>query len=159
MKSNYAIASALAAVIVILDQATKYLVQKHIMLYTVVDIVPGFFSLTHTLNKGAAFGFLNRPDTNWQTYFFIGATALAVVMILNLLSKATPGDKLFVWALGLILGGALGNLVDRVRTGEVVDFLDFALGGYHWPAFNVADIAITLGSLGLIISFYTKRKS
>lgn len=158
MKSNYAIASALAAVIVILDQATKYLVQKHIMLYTVVDIVPGFFSLTHTLNKGAAFGFMNDRDTDWQVYFFIAAAAFAVLIIFNLLSKAENEGRLFVWALGAILGGALGNVADRLRLGEVVDFLDFAVGSYHWPAFNVADIAITCGSLALIFSFYARGR-
>lgn len=159
MKPQYLTASCLAAVVVALDQATKYLVQKHITLYTGFDVVPGFFSMVHTLNKGAAFGFLNNQDTSWQTYFFIAASVAAVLIILNLLSKAPPGDTLFISALGLVLGGALGNLVDRIHTGEVVDFLDFAIGSYHWPAFNVADIAITLGSLTLILSFYRRKPS
>lgn len=158
MKPQYILAGSLAAVVVVLDQLTKFQVQKHLKLYTTTEIIPGFFNLVHTLNKGAAFGFLNRPDTSWQTYFFIAATALAVVIVLNLLSKAEPGAKLFVTALGLILGGALGNLIDRIRTGQVVDFLEFYMGSLVWPAFNVADIAITCGSLALIFSFYVRRR-
>nr|WP_279343535.1 signal peptidase II [Fundidesulfovibrio terrae] len=151
-------AGSIAAGVTLLDQITKLQVQKHLVLYTSREIIPGFFNLVHTLNKGAAFGFLNRPDTSWQTYFFIAATALAVVIVLNLLSKAEPGAKLFIIALGLILGGALGNLIDRMRTGQVVDFLEFYLGSFVWPAFNVADIAITLGSLAMILSFYGRKR-
>ena len=158
MKPQYILAGSLAAIVAILDQITKLQVQKHLVLYTSREIIPGFFNLVHTLNKGAAFGFLNRPDTSWQTYFFIAATALAVVIVLNLLSKAEPGAKLFIISLGLILGGAVGNLIDRIRTGQVVDFLEFYVGTFVWPAFNVADIAITLGSLAMILSFYGRRQ-
>ncbi|WP_243364462.1 signal peptidase II [Fundidesulfovibrio terrae] len=158
MKPQYILAGSIAAGVTLLDQITKLQVQKHLVLYTSREIIPGFFNLVHTLNKGAAFGFLNRPDTSWQTYFFIAATALAVVIVLNLLSKAEPGAKLFIIALGLILGGALGNLIDRMRTGQVVDFLEFYLGSFVWPAFNVADIAITLGSLAMILSFYGRKR-
>lgn len=158
MKPHYLLAASLASAVALLDQATKYLIQKNITLFTGHEVVPGFFSLVHTLNKGAAFGFLNDPGSNWQTYFFLAASAMAVVIIVNLLSKARPGDTIFVTALGLILGGALGNMVDRIRAGEVIDFLDFYVGSYHWPAFNVADIAITLGSLALIFSLYERKR-
>jgi len=159
LKRQYLLAGSIAAVVAVLDQATKLQVQKHLKLYASVEVIPGFFNLVHTLNKGAAFGFLNRPDTNWQTYFFIAATVFAVMIVLNMLSKAEPGAKLFISALGLILGGALGNLVDRIRTGEVVDFLELYVGTFVWPAFNVADIALTCGSLALIFSFYASGKS
>ncbi|MFP5240147.1 MAG: signal peptidase II [Acidobacteriota bacterium] len=158
MKPHYLLAASLAAAVTLLDQATKYLVQKHIILFTGREVIPGFFNLVHTLNKGAAFGFLGDTGGNWQTYFFLAATALAVVIIANLLTKAHPKDTLLVTALGLILGGALGNMVDRIRAGEVIDFLDFYIGSYHWPAFNVADIAITLGSLFLIFSLYERKR-
>ena len=158
VKPQYTLAASLAAIVSLLDQITKYQVQKHIPLGGSIDIFPSFFNLVHTLNRGAAFGFLNRQDTSWQTYFFIGATALALVIIGNLLSKTHSSDKLSICALGLILGGALGNLADRIRTGEVVDFLDFFAGSWHWPAFNIADIAITVGSLALIVSFYRRGK-
>jgi len=159
LKRQYLLAGSIAAVVAVLDQATKLQVQQHLKLYTSTEVIPGFFNLVHTLNKGAAFGFLNRPDSNWQTYFFIAATAFAVMIVLNLLSKAEPGATLFICALGLILGGAVGNLVDRVRTGEVVDFLEFYVGSFVWPAFNVADIALTCGSLALIFSFYVRGKT
>jgi signal peptidase II len=158
VKPQYILAGSLALAVAVLDQATKFQVQKHITLYTGREIIPGFFNLVHTLNRGAAFGFLNQPDTNWQTYFFIAATVLAFMIIASLLSKADPRDRFLAATLGLILGGAMGNLVDRVRTGEVVDFLDFAIGSYHWPAFNVADIAITCGSLMLIFNMYRRER-
>lgn len=158
MKPHYLLAASLAAVVALLDQATKYLVQKHIILFTGREVIPGFFNLVHTLNKGAAFGFLGDTGGNWQTYFFLAASALAVVIIANLLTKAHPKDTLLVTALGLILGGALGNMVDRIRSGEVIDFLDFYVGSFHWPAFNVADIAITCGSLALIFSLYERKR-
>lgn len=158
VKPQYVLAGSLAALVAVLDQATKALVREHIPLWGQVKVIPDFFNLVHTLNKGAAFGFLNRADIAWQTYFFIATTALAIVLVVNLLSKSDPGDKLFIVALGLILGGAVGNLVDRVRLGEVTDFLEFYLGSYAWPAFNVADIGITLGSFALILSFYVRSK-
>ena len=158
MKPQYILAGSLAAIVTALDQFTKFQVQQHLTLYTSTPVIPGFFNLVHTLNKGAAFGFQNSPDGTWQPYFFIAVSVLAVVIILNLLSKADNGSRLFVVALGLILGGALGNLIDRVRMGQVVDFLEFYVGSFVWPAFNVADIAITLGSLALILSFYTRRR-
>ena len=156
MKPQYILAGSLAVFVGAVDQITKYFVQKNIAFGSGVTVIPGFFDLVHVLNRGAAFGFLNRQDTTWQTYFFIATTILAVAVIAHLLSQADPSDKFSVSTLGLILGGALGNLVDRIRTGEVVDFLDFYVDRWHWPAFNVADIAITMGALGLIFSFYRR---
>jgi len=158
LKSTYILAGSIAVVVAVLDQVTKLLVQQSLPLYTTKTVIPGFFNLVHTLNKGAAFGFLNQPGTNWQTYFFIAAGVTAVLIILNLLSKSQGEGKLFVVSMGLILGGAVGNLIDRIHTGEVVDFLEFYLGKFVWPAFNVADIGITCGTLALIFSFYMRSK-
>mgnify|MGYP003606355129 CR=1 FL=1 len=158
MRLSYKIAAPLAAAIVILDQITKLWVQDHLVLFTTHPVIPGFFNLVHVLNRGAAFGFLNRSDIEWQTYFFFAATALAVMIIFHLLRMARDDDKLLIIGLACILGGALGNLIDRIKTGEVVDFLDFYWRSYHWPAFNVADIAIFLGSLGLLVAFYRFRR-
>ena len=158
MRLSYKIAAPLAAAIVILDQITKLWVQDHLVLFTTHPVIPGFFNLVHVLNRGAAFGFLNRSDIQWQTYFFFAATALAVTIIFHLLRMARDDDKLLIMGLACILGGALGNLIDRIKTGEVVDFLDFYWRSYHWPAFNVADIAIFLGSLGLLVAFYRFRR-
>ena len=158
MRRSYQIAAPLAAGIVIIDQLAKLWVQDHLVLFTTHPVIPGFFNLVHVLNRGAAFGFLNRSDIQWQTYFFFAATALAVMIIFHLLRMARDDDKLLIVGLSCILGGAVGNLIDRIRTGEVVDFLDFYWKNYHWPAFNVADIAIFLGSLGLLVAFYRFRR-
>lgn len=158
MRKSQRVAGLIALVVVILDQVTKYWVQKSLVLYTVHPVIPDFFNIVHVLNRGAAFGFLNRSDIRWQTYFFFAATALAVLIINHLLRMARENDRMLVIGLGLILGGALGNLIDRIRTGEVVDFLEFYWRSYHWPAFNVADIAIFLGSMGLLIAFYCMRR-
>ncbi|MDY7002315.1 MAG: signal peptidase II [Thermodesulfobacteriota bacterium] len=158
MKSKYRLPLSIAAVVLILDQAAKLIIEQNIAEWERISVVPGFFNLVHVLNKGAVFGFLNRTDTTWQVYFFIAASLAAVAVILYLLRTGQYSDKMMSAGLGLLLGGALGNLFDRVRMGFVIDFLDFYVGEYHWPAFNVADIAITTGTLTLIISFYKKQK-
>lgn len=158
MRRSFRIALPLALVIIVLDQATKAWIQHSMVLYTTRPMIPDFFNLVYVLNRGAAFGFLNRSDIQWQTYFFFAATALAVMIIAHLLRMARDADTLLILGLGGILGGAIGNLFDRIRTGEVVDFLDFYWKTYHWPAFNVADIAIFLGSMALLVAFYRLRR-
>ncbi|MBT8764055.1 signal peptidase II [Desulfohalobiaceae bacterium Ax17] len=159
MAKKYKIVIFLGSLVLILDQITKLWVQNNIPLWSGTTIIPGFFNLVHVLNKGAAFGFLNRADLTWQTYFFIAVSALAIVLIFHLVRTVDRNDQFLFTGLGLILGGALGNMVDRIRLGQVIDFLDFYLGTHHWPAFNVADIAISLGSLALLISFYKRKKN
>ncbi|HCR13356.1 signal peptidase II [Solidesulfovibrio sp.] len=158
MRRSFKIALPLALLLVVLDQVVKTWIQHHMVLYTTKPVIPGFFNIVYVLNRGAAFGFLNRSDIQWQTYFFFAATALAVLIIFHLLRMARDADTLLILSLGSILGGAVGNLIDRIRTGEVVDFLDFYWKSYHWPAFNVADIAIFLGSFGLLVAFYRMRR-
>jgi signal peptidase II len=158
MRRSQLIAGAIALGVVILDQATKLWVQKTMVLYTSHPVIPDFFNIVHVLNRGAAFGFLNRSDIRWQTYFFFAATALAVIIINHLLRLARDDDKLLITGLGLILGGAIGNLIDRIKTGEVVDFLEFYWKSFHWPAFNLADSAIFLGSMALLVAFYRLRR-
>jgi len=158
MDSRLKTAALLAASIIIPDQVTKAVIQQKYALWDTDPVIPGFFNLVHVLNKGAAFGFLNRPDTDWQIWFFVAVSLFAVGFIYSLLRTADRGDRFFIWGLGLVLGGALGNLIDRIRFGFVVDFLDFSIGKYHWPAFNVADIAITCGAFCVIISMYMKNR-
>ena len=158
MDSRLKTAALLAAGIIIPDQVTKAVIQQKYVLWDTDPVIPGFFNLVHVLNKGAAFGFLNQPDTNWQIWFFVAVTIFAVGCIYYLLTTADHGDTFFISGLGLVLGGALGNLIDRIRFGFVVDFLDFYVGPYHWPAFNVADIAISCGAFCVIISMYMKNK-
>ena len=108
----------------------------------------GFFNLVLVFNKGAAFSFLAGAP-GWQTPLFVAVAVVAIVVVSVLLVRS-PGDSVMRAGLALILGGALGNLIDRLRYGQVVDFLDFHLSGWHWPAFNVADSAITIGVLCLL---------
>ena len=159
MYTKYHYVSILAAIILVLDQISKVWVQGAISFYESIPVVPGFFDLVHVLNKGAAFGFLNRADIHWQTYFFIGVSALAVILIFHLVQTVNRRDPFLFTGLGCILGGALGNMIDRIRIGEVIDFLDFHIAGHHWPAFNVADIAISIGAFLLLISFYQRKKN
>lgn len=158
MPSRYQRVLGLALIVLILDQATKFWVASALPIWATRTVIPGFFNLVHVLNKGAAFGFLNDMDAVWRPYFFLAVTALAIVLILHLLRTVPREDRVLFTALGLILGGALGNMVDRIRLGEVVDFLDFYISAYHWPAFNVADISISLGSVLLLVSVYRNRR-
>ncbi len=159
MQNKYKYVSFLATILVVLDQISKVWVQGSISRYESIPVVPGFFDLVHVLNKGAAFGFLNRADTHWQTYFFIAVSALAVILIFHLVNTVDRKDPVLFTGLGCILGGALGNMIDRIRLGEVIDFLDFHFATHHWPAFNVADIAISIGAFLLLISFYQRKKN
>ncbi|GAU07845.1 signal peptidase II [Desulfoplanes formicivorans] len=159
MNTKYKFVSILAAVIIALDQISKIWVQGNISMYESIPVIPGFFDLVHVLNKGAAFGFLNRADIHWQTYFFIGVSALAVVLIFHLVNTVDRRDPPLFTGLGCILGGALGNMIDRIRIGQVIDFLDFHIASHHWPAFNIADMAISVGALLLLVSFYQRKKN
>lgn len=148
MPQRFRLVFGLAALIVVLDQATKWLVEMKIPFYGTVEVLP-FFDLVHIHNRGAAFGFLNRSDIEWQFWLFFAATVLSVGAICSIVrSVRIPlqgSITLFFVGLGSILGGAIGNFIDRVRYRAVVDFLDFYIGQWHWPAFNVADIAICVG--------------
>lgn len=138
---------ALAAAIVAVDQLSKY-AAVHYLVANMAIVVTPFFNLVLVYNAGAAFSFLSDA-AGWQRLFFIAIAGLASVWIVFLLRKY-PHQRLFALALSLVLAGAIGNLIDRIRVGAVIDFLDFHALGYHWPAFNVADSAITCGAALLI---------
>jgi signal peptidase II len=142
----------LAALMIVLDQITKLWVLDTLVPYQDVIQVTGFFNLVHVHNPGAAFSlFADQPG--WQRGFFIGVAAVASTVIVYLLARTHPQSRRETWfcvALALILGGAIGNVIDRVLYGYVIDFLDVYAGTWHWPAFNVADSAITIGA-GLLI--------
>src|SRR5674476_540719 len=145
----------ISTVIVALDLFTKYLVQSALA-YGEHITITSFFNLVLTYNAGAAFSFLSDAS-GWQRWFFSAIAASASGLIIYLLRKHAA-DKLFCMALSLILGGALGNLWDRITLGHVVDFLDFHVSNYHWPAFNVADSAIFLGAILLILDSFRHKK-
>lgn len=146
----------LAGAILVLDQLTKILVTQQLPIGGGVEVIPGFFNLVHVLNRGAAFGMLNRGDISWQRWFFLGVSLAAMGVIWFMARMSRPEEKLMHVALGCILGGAVGNFIDRLRSGMVIDFLDFYIGDMHWPAFNVADSAISVGAVLLVVSFYRK---
>jgi signal peptidase II len=147
---------ALSAAIVAADQLTKWLVLGYFEnRYPRVELT-GFFNLVLVFNKGAAFS-LFAQAAGWQTPL-LAAFALAAAVIVSVLIVRNPGRGLLCLGLALILGGALGNLIDRVRFGHVVDFLDFHALGWHWPAFNVADSAISVGALILILEGFVHHE-
>ena len=136
---------AVALTVILLDQASKLFIQATIPFGHHVPLVPDLFAIVHVLNPGAACGFLAGRSASFRNPFFIGISLLAVGFILYYRHRVLKGRSLSSLALSLILGGALGNLVDRLRLGMVIDFLDVHYFQYHWPAFNVADSAITIG--------------
>lgn len=145
----------IAAIIVLLDQLTKITVNQ--MLAGGQSIVlNNWFNLVLAYNKGAAFSFLSSQG-GWQRYFFT-AIAVAAVILIVFLIRRHAGKRLYCWALALILGGAIGNLIDRVVYGHVIDFLDFHVGTWHWPAFNVADSAIVVGAILFVFDELKRSK-
>lgn len=139
----------IAAVIILLDQLTKITVSK-LFTYGEELVVTSFFNLVLAYNKGAAFSFLSN-ESGWQRYFFTAIGIGAALYIVYLLRKHA-GQRMFCWALALILGGAVGNVIDRMAYGHVIDFLDFHWRGVgHFPAFNIADSAICIGAALFIL--------
>ena len=147
---------ALAAAVIVADQLTKWLVMAYFANRAPHEEVTGFLNLVLVFNKGAAFSlFAQAPG--WQTPL-LATFALVAALIVSVLIVRNPERRLMCLGLALILGGALGNLIDRLRFGSVVDFLDFHALGWHWPAFNVADSAITVGAALLIFESFLHRE-
>src|SRR5437588_2762757 len=132
------------------DRISKWLVAKNILLHDSVVVIPGFFRLTHVQNSGAAFGLLSDSPSPWKVGVLILFSLAALLVVSALLWKNSHAVNSTAVGLALIMGGALGNLWDRLLTGKVVDFLDFFVSGYHWPAFNIADSAIVIGAVLLV---------
>jgi signal peptidase II len=146
----------LALVVLVLDFVTKRWVESELFHGEQIPVT-SFFNLVLTYNAGAAFSFLSDA-AGWQRWFFSAIAGGASILIIYLLRKHET-DKLFCIALSLILGGAVGNLWDRITLGHVVDFLDFYIGNYHWPAFNVADSAIFAGAMLLILQSFLQEET
>jgi signal peptidase II len=144
----------IAASVVLFDQMTKWLVAQKIALHENVDVVPGFFRLTHVQNQGAAFGLFSDSTSEWKVAVLILFSIAALAVVSTLLWKNGNAMNATAIALSLVFGGALGNLWDRVSNGRVIDFLDIYYGSHHWPAFNVADSAIVIGALLLLSEIF-----
>jgi signal peptidase II len=144
----------LTVVVAALDQLSKLAITRSIAYGSGIEIAP-FFNLVHVHNKGAAFSFLSNAS-GWQREFFIAIAVIAIVWVIFLLRRHAR-ETLFCFALSLILAGAVGNVIDRIWLGAVIDFLDFHVAGYHFPAFNVADSAITCGAAILIVDSFRRK--
>ncbi len=140
----------IAAMVLMLDRIAKWAVASNLALHDSVPVIPGFFRLTHVQNTGAAFGLFAESPAQWKVGALVSFSMLALVVVSALLWKHSHSFSTTTIGLSLILGGAMGNLWDRMFTGHVVDFLDFYVGSYHWPAFNVADSAIVIGAILLV---------
>ena len=143
--SKYMRLAGVAGLIVIVDQITKALIVKSMPLYHSVPVIPGFFNITHIQNPGGAFGFLANQSSSLRTIVFLLISSLAVGLIFWFYKNTPKTHPWLANAFAMIFGGAIGNLIDRIRFRKVVDFLDIYLGDLHWPAFNIADSAISIG--------------
>jgi signal peptidase II len=147
------LAAKVAVAILVLDQVTKVVVERSMLLHQTIPLLP-FFSLSYVRNTGAAFGVLGAAPAGIRLPLFVLVTLVAIGALVSFVRRTPVEERTLVAALGAILGGAVGNLVCRVRYGEVIDFLDVHWGTLHWPAFNVADSAITVGvAIVLLHSF------
>lgn len=144
----------IAALVVLLDRLTKWVVSQRITLHDSIDVIPGVFRLTHVQNQGAAFGLFSDSPSEWKVAMLILFSVAALAVVSALLWKNGNAMNATAIALSLVFGGALGNLWDRVSSGRVIDFLDFYLGSHHWPAFNIADSAIVVGALLLLSEIF-----
>lgn len=158
MKKSYLIFFGIAAVIVALDQLTKMLVAANLQLHDSIPLINGFLNLVYVRNPGAAFGFLAKASALFRSVFFISVTVAAMLLILYYLKHTGAAEKGQVAALSLIFAGAAGNLIDRINYGEVIDFIDVYVSVHHWPAFNVADSAISVGAVLLLLSLLIRPK-
>lgn len=150
------ISLSIALIVLTLDLASKYWVESVLEFGQKIPLT-SFFNLILTYNPGAAFSFLSE-ESGWQRWFLSGIAGSAALLIIFLLNKYKH-EKLFCLSLSLILGGALGNLYDRITLGHVVDFLDFYIDAYHWPAFNIADSAIFVGAVLMIYDSFQRNEN
>ncbi|KPA16373.1 peptidase A8 [Candidatus Magnetomorum sp. HK-1] len=154
---RYRILLFISLIIIVLDQLTKWLVLINIPLYESITIIPNVFDLTHIHNTGGAFGFMADQSLLVRQILFHGVSMFSLVIIVYFYHQSPIEYPFLLAALSLIFGGAVGNLIDRFRLGEVVDFLDVYIGTYHWPAFNVADSAVSVGVTVLMYYMIIKK--
>lgn len=155
---RYLLLALLGGTIVAVDQATKLSVMQSMRLHESIPIVPNLFSLTYIRNPGAAFGLLAGSSNAFRMVFFGVTSLFALGLLGTILYRLPEKDWMGQLSIAGILGGAIGNLIDRLRYGEVIDFLDVYVDSYHWPAFNVADSAISVGVVFLIVHFAFEKK-
>ncbi|OGP60959.1 MAG: signal peptidase II [Deltaproteobacteria bacterium RBG_13_49_15] len=157
VQSRWLFMAAVSSSVVIMDQVSKALIRFHLSLYHSIPVIDGFFNIVHIQNPGGAFGFMAGHHFGLKPVFFLAGAGIAVCLLLYLYQKVPAGNRLLSFGISLILGGAFGNMIDRIRFGRVVDFLDVYVGNLHWPAFNVADSAVTIGGGILVIQMLLKK--
>jgi signal peptidase II len=157
MIGKYTRLLVISGLVVVIDQTTKLLIVKNLPLFHSITVIPGFFSITHILNPGGAFGFMSHQNLHFRNLLFLLASSVAICFIYFFYKNVSKTQPFLASGLALIFGGAVGNLMDRIRLGKVVDFLDFYIGSHHWPAFNVADSAITVGIAVFVFHLLFKK--
>jgi signal peptidase II len=158
LKKNIIIFILGATAVIVLDQITKAAIVAKFVKHESYAIVDGFFNIVYVMNPGAAFGFLANMSETFRYIFFTGITVVVILLIIYYIVKSKSQNMLMVISLTLIFAGAVGNLIDRIRFGAVIDFLDVYIGTAHWPAFNVADSAISLGAMLMIWGMIMSRE-
>ncbi len=148
----------LSAAVFALDRITKRIIEARVSVLDTPTVIPGFFDIVHARNRGAAFSMFADSNSPWRPFFLIGLSLAALVLVAGILRNASRLDRPTAIGLSLILGGALGNVFDRIVSGAVTDFLDFYIGDLHWPAFNIADSAIVIGSGLLLVSLLRPKQ-
>jgi signal peptidase II len=161
LKTKYIILFATVAVMTLLDFITKAYISSTMFLHESFVVIGGFLNITYVRNPGAAFSFLADAPPVFRFVFFVTVTALAIILVLTYIARSKIDEPFMTFALSMILSGAVGNLIDRVRFGEVIDFIDVYIGSHHWPAFNVADSTISVGAVILLLEMFrgTKRQN
>jgi signal peptidase II len=147
-----------AAAVFALDRLTKWIIESKVSFIDTYSVIPGFFDIVHSQNSGVAFGMLSQTEWPWRTWLLIALSLVASVAISVMLWRGRDLNKRTAFALAFILGGATGNLVDRVLSGKVTDFLLFYVGQYQWPTFNIADSGLVVGSGLLILDLLLSKR-
>jgi len=156
LKNRWFLFSLISACGLLVDQVTKLYIDRSMTLYQSIPVIDGFFNIFYIRNKGAAFSFLS--NASWRLPFFIAVSVVASLVIIVALNKLREDQKLAQVSLSMIFSGAVGNLIDRVRLGEVIDFLDVYWRTHHWPAFNVADSLICVGVALLALDMFREER-
>lgn len=151
-------AYGISALVFFLDRLTKSIIEAHVSPFDVHSVIPGFFDIVHSQNRGVAFGLMNDSHSAWRTVVLIVFSAAALLLVAGLLWRPARLDRWTVRGLSLVLGGAAGNLFDRIMWGRVTDFLEFYIGNLHWPTFNVADSCIVIGSGFLLLDLLKPKR-
>lgn len=143
----------------IVDQVSKFIIIRNLPLFSSLNVIPGFFNLIHIHNRGAIFGFLSQSESQVVFYLLTLASLVALSLVVYYFFKTPPEEKFLEISLSLIFAGALGNLIDRIFRGYVIDFVDLYFKKWHWPSFNVADASVSIGAVFLIFILLFKKRS